>query len=82
MRVGEDERPILRDVIEDEDIVPLVAFGPTRRGEPDQNEGHPEQAWLLRLVQRFARHVNIHTTTIYAQPTEEDLMRAVRELPC
>jgi len=26
--------------------------------------------------------VNIHTTTIYAQPTEEDLMRAVRELPC
>jgi integrase/recombinase XerC len=34
------------------------------------------------LVQRFARHVNIHTTTIYAQPTEEDLMRAVRELPC
>jgi site-specific recombinase XerD len=36
----------------------------------------------IRLVQRFARHVNIHTTTIYAQPTEEDLMRAVRELPC
>jgi hypothetical protein len=36
----------------------------------------------IRLVQRFARHVNIHTTTIYAQSTEEDLMRAVRELPC
>jgi integrase/recombinase XerC len=36
----------------------------------------------IRLVQRFARHVNIHTTTIYAQPSEEDLMRAVRELPC
>ena len=36
----------------------------------------------IRLVQRFARHVNIHTTTIYAQPSEEDLLRAVRELPC
>ena len=36
----------------------------------------------IRMVQRFARHVNIHTTTIYAQPSEEDLLRAVRELPC
>jgi integrase/recombinase XerC len=36
----------------------------------------------IRLVQRFARHTNIQTTTIYAQPTEEDLLRAVRELPC
>jgi integrase/recombinase XerC len=36
----------------------------------------------VRLVQRFARHVSIHTTTLYAHPTEEDLMRAVRELLC
>jgi integrase/recombinase XerC len=36
----------------------------------------------IRLVQRFARHANIHTTTIYAQPSEEDLLRAVRDLPC
>lgn len=36
----------------------------------------------IRLVQRFARHRNIHTTTIYAQPTDEDLVRAVRDLPC
>lgn len=36
----------------------------------------------IRLVQRFARHVNITTTTIYAQPSDEDLFRAVRELPC
>jgi len=36
----------------------------------------------IRLVQRFARHRNIHTTTIYAQPTDDDLVRAVRDLPC
>jgi hypothetical protein len=42
----------------------------------------PRKTRDIRLVQRFARHVNIHTTTIYAQPSEEDLMRAVRELPC
>ena len=36
----------------------------------------------IRLVQRFARHANIATTTIYAQPSDEDLLRAVRELPC
>jgi len=36
----------------------------------------------IRLVQRFARHVNITTTTIYAQPSDEDLVRAVKDLPC
>jgi len=36
----------------------------------------------IRLVQLFARHANIATTTIYAQPSDEDLLRAVRELPC
>jgi site-specific recombinase XerD len=36
----------------------------------------------IRLVQRFARHASIQTTTIYAQPSDEDLLRAVRELPC
>ncbi|MHA1573295.1 MAG: tyrosine-type recombinase/integrase [Alphaproteobacteria bacterium] len=34
----------------------------------------------IRLVQRFARHANIATTTIYAAPTDEDLLRAVRGL--
>ena len=36
----------------------------------------------IRLVQRVARHKNIETTTIYAEPTDEDLVRAVRDLPC
>ena len=36
----------------------------------------------LRLVQRAARHANITTTTIYAQPSDEDLLRAVRDLAC
>ena len=36
----------------------------------------------LRLVQRVARHKNINTTTIYAGPTDEDIWRAVRDLPC
>ena len=34
----------------------------------------------IRLVQVFARHANIATTTIYASPTDEDLLRAVRDL--
>lgn len=36
----------------------------------------------IRLVQRAARHRNITTTTIYAAPTDEDILRAVRGLPC
>jgi integrase/recombinase XerC len=36
----------------------------------------------IRLVQRFARHADITTTTRYAQPSEEDLLRAVQEIPC
>ena len=36
----------------------------------------------IRMVQRFARHANITTTTIYAAPTDEDLFRAVDDLPC
>ncbi len=35
----------------------------------------------IRLVQRLARHKNIQTTTIYAAPSDEDLLRAVRQLP-
>lgn len=34
----------------------------------------------IRMVQRFARHLNISTTTIYASPSDEDLDRAVRGL--
>jgi hypothetical protein len=36
----------------------------------------------FRLTQRFARHKSILTTSIYAHSSDEDLVRAVRELPC
>jgi integrase len=36
----------------------------------------------IREVQRFARHTNIHTTSIYSQPSDQDLIRAVERLPC
>jgi site-specific recombinase XerC len=36
----------------------------------------------IRLVQRVARHKSIETTSIYAAPSDEDIFRAVAELPC
>ena len=36
----------------------------------------------IRLTQRFARHKSILTTSIYAHPSDEDLVRAVLDLPC
>jgi len=36
----------------------------------------------IRVVQRQARHANIDTTTIYAEPSDEDMSRAVDALPC
>lgn len=36
----------------------------------------------IRLVQRIARHKSVDTTTIYAAPSDEDILRAVRQLPC
>ena len=36
----------------------------------------------IRLVQRLARHKSVDTTTVYAVPSDEDLLRAVRDLPC
>jgi len=36
----------------------------------------------IRMTQRFARHKSILTTSIYAHPSDEDLVRAVRDLPC
>jgi site-specific recombinase XerD len=36
----------------------------------------------IRLTQRFARHKSILTTSIYAHPSDDDLLRSVRELPC
>ncbi|HZC31141.1 MAG TPA: tyrosine-type recombinase/integrase [Gaiellaceae bacterium] len=36
----------------------------------------------IRLVQRVARHVNVTTTTIYAQASDEDVLRAMRAQPC
>ena len=36
----------------------------------------------IRLVQRLARHKSVDTTTVYAGPSDEDILRAARELPC
>lgn len=36
----------------------------------------------IRLVQRVARHASIESTTIYAQASDEDILRAVRDLAC
>lgn len=36
----------------------------------------------IRLTQRFARHKSIRTTAIYTHPSDEEWVRAVRELPC
>ncbi len=36
----------------------------------------------IRVVQRLARHRDINTSTIYAGPSDDDMLRAVRELPC
>lgn len=36
----------------------------------------------IRLTQRFARHASVLTTSIYAHPSDEDLLRAVRDLLC
>lgn len=36
----------------------------------------------IRLVQKVARHASIDSTTIYTQPADEDVLRAVRGLAC
>ena len=36
----------------------------------------------LLVVQRQARHKSITTTSIYTAPSDEDVLRAVRDLPC
>lgn len=36
----------------------------------------------IKVTQRFARHKSIVTTSIYSHPSDEDLVRAVRDLPC
>ncbi len=36
----------------------------------------------IRLTQRFARHKSIMTTSIYTHPSDDELVRAVQELPC
>ena len=36
----------------------------------------------IKLTQRFARHASVVTTSIYTHPSDEDLLRAVRDLPC
>lgn len=36
----------------------------------------------IRLVQRVARHASVSSTTIYAQASDDDVLRAVRALPC
>jgi site-specific recombinase XerC len=36
----------------------------------------------IRLTQRVARHKSIISTSIYTHPSDEDLVRAIRDLPC
>ena len=36
----------------------------------------------IRLTQRVARHKSILSTAIYTHPSDEDLVRSVRDLPC
>jgi len=36
----------------------------------------------IRLTQRFARHRSVLSTTIYTHASDEDLARAVEDLPC
>jgi len=36
----------------------------------------------IRLVQKVARHASILSTTIYAHASDEDVLRAVREMAC
>jgi site-specific recombinase XerC len=36
----------------------------------------------IKVTQRFARHTSVVTTSIYTHPSDEDLFRAVRDLPC
>jgi len=36
----------------------------------------------IRLVQKVARHASVLSTTIYAQASDDDVIRAVRALPC
>ena len=36
----------------------------------------------IRLVQRVARHKSITSTIRYAGPSDDDVLRAVRDLPC
>jgi site-specific recombinase XerC len=36
----------------------------------------------IRLTQRVARHKSITSTIRYAGPSDEDVLRAVRDLPC
>lgn len=36
----------------------------------------------IRLVQKVARHASIESTTIYTHVSDEDVLRAVKDLPC
>lgn len=36
----------------------------------------------IRTTQRFARHASILSTMLYTHPTDDELARAVQELPC
>ena len=36
----------------------------------------------ILLTQRFARHSSLLVTSVYLHPTEEDLVRSVRRIPC
>jgi integrase len=36
----------------------------------------------IRLTQRFARHASIESTMIYTHSSDDEMLRAVQELPC
>lgn len=36
----------------------------------------------IRMVQKIARHATITSSMIYTHPSDEDIMRSVRRLPC
>lgn len=36
----------------------------------------------IRLVQKVARHASINSTSIYTEPSDEAILRAVRAMPC
>ncbi|MFZ5786913.1 MAG: hypothetical protein ACOY3Y_10770, partial [Acidobacteriota bacterium] len=58
-----------------------LALARADRGEALGLAGERPAA-ATRGHRRLARHRDINTSTIYAGPSDDDVLRAVRELPC